>query len=219
MIINYFEWSSSTSFFCILFSFVVGFFVITLIFCIVITAINGKHMAKLDENGDEVLCLSSNEPSTFRTAFTLSWTTFSTVGYGHVSPGTDQNIDCTILDLICAVESFFGILYAGFCSAILFAKVPRARSTANVGFSRVMCLQYGDHDVVNFEEVSEYIRYTSQHINEHISEHMEEGLRGDGDCFSSYPVLDFRIVNTVSLFFSSLTFLVSFIVNMSYRNL
>lgn len=47
------------------------------------------------------------------------------------------------MNLITSVESLFGVLYAGFCSAILFGKVRNIYSRATVDFSDVCVIQYG----------------------------------------------------------------------------
>ena len=79
--------------------------------------------------------------------FALSWTTFTTVGYGAVYPATgteyDQQMDCVLITLITTIESFVGLLYAGMCAAILFGKVGRIQSHAQVRFSDALCLEYG----------------------------------------------------------------------------
>lgn len=51
----------------------------------------------------------------FGTSFELSWTTFSTVGYGVVSPPANQN--CHFIRFLLAIEAFIGVVYAGMCGA------------------------------------------------------------------------------------------------------
>ena len=79
--------------------------------------------------------------------FALSWTTFTTVGYGAVYPATgteyERQIECIWITLITTIESFVGLLYAGMCAAILFGKVGRIQSHAQVRFSDALCLEYG----------------------------------------------------------------------------
>ena len=83
----------------------------------------------------------------FTNAFSLSWTTFSTVGYGSASPATTKmspnRNDCAFTTILCSFESFIGVLYSGFCGAILFGKVLRILSHAQVMFSEPLVVRYG----------------------------------------------------------------------------
>ena len=85
--------------------------------------------------------------SDFADAFALSWTTFSTVGYGSTYPalGHENNdrTNCLFITVVCSLESFLGVLYSGFCGAILFGKVLRIQSHAQVIFSDPIVIRYG----------------------------------------------------------------------------
>jgi len=62
----------------------------------------------------------SGDQSIWQDAFALSWTTFSTVGYGHIHPKLSQKGQyekCGWIITALSVESFNGVLYAGCCSA------------------------------------------------------------------------------------------------------
>ena len=80
-------------------------------------------------------------------AFSLSWTTLSTVGYGSYSPTTAQDSDnpahCAFVTVICCVESFIGVLFGGFVGAIIYSKIDRVTSLAQVEFSHPMVIRYG----------------------------------------------------------------------------
>lgn len=92
----------------------------------------------------------------FSDAFALSWTTFTTVGYGMIYTAVGGNFqpngkggkletephECSWVVMLCTVEAFLGLLYAGMCAAILFGKVNRVQSHANIMFSNSVCLQY-----------------------------------------------------------------------------
>lgn len=72
----------------------------------------------------------------------------STVGYGAVytATGNDENFSqhsCALITILCTAESFIGLLYAGICTAIMFGKIGRIQSHAQVTFSDVMCVEYG----------------------------------------------------------------------------
>jgi len=59
--------------------------------------------------------------SAFADAFALSWTTFSTVGYGSTYPAlgwqNESPTNCVFITGICSLEAFLGVLYSGFCGA------------------------------------------------------------------------------------------------------
>eukprot|EP00984_Skeletonema_dohrnii_P005747 scaffold2034_cov113-Skeletonema_dohrnii-CCMP3373.AAC.8 len=80
---------------------------------------------------------SDTEDATrFSDAFALSWTTFTTVGYGMIytavggdfqpnGPEGELAIEpgqCSWVVFLCTAEAFLGLLYAGMCAAILFGK-------------------------------------------------------------------------------------------------
>lgn len=110
---------------------------------------------------------TESDNTRFSDAFALSWTTFTTVGYGmiYTSVGGDfqpngpdgelatEPGQCTWVVFLCTAEAFLGLLYAGMCAAILFGKVNRVQSHANIVFSNSVCLQY--EEVEEFDEDDE----------------------------------------------------------------
>jgi len=78
----------------------------------------------------------------FSTAFGLSWTTFTTVGYGHTYPSVLEGTPCRFLDVLTLVEAFFGIIFVSFIGATFFAKVIRVQSQADVIFTDSMPVLY-----------------------------------------------------------------------------
>lgn len=89
----------------------------------------------------------ANSTAPFADAFALSWTTFSTVGYGSTHPAlgheNSNRANCLFITVVCSLESFVGVLYSGFCGAILFGKVLRIQSHAQVMFSDPIVIRYG----------------------------------------------------------------------------
>ena len=87
------------------------------------------------------------QPPTFVDAYELSWTTFSTVGYGLVFSGisaTEPDVHkCTGITILVTFEAFVGVLFASMCGAILFAKVSRTQSYAQVIYSDPIAIRYG----------------------------------------------------------------------------
>lgn len=120
----------------------------------------------------------------FSDAFALSWTTFSTVGYGSTYPALSHEngsrANCFFITFICSLESFLGVLYSGFCGAILFGKVLRIQSHAQVVFSDAIVIRYGSGVQDNRDE--------------------SDGNNADNEALSKKipcPVLEFRIVNSL----------------------
>lgn len=75
-------------------------------------------------------CVVGAEPGAFDDAFWFSIQTFSTIGYGGMSPKTPY------AHLLVTLESFAGLVGVAFGTGLLFAKF--ARPSARVGFSRNM---------------------------------------------------------------------------------
>lgn len=122
------------------------------------------------------------EGAAFADAFALSWTTFSTVGYGSTYPAlgyqNDSPTNCFFISFICSLEALVGVLYSGFCGAILFGKVLRIQSHAQVIFSDPIVIRYGTG-------ISESTAFSDDNDRE------EEDERKKIPC----PVLEFRIAN------------------------
>jgi hypothetical protein len=87
-------------------------------------------------------------------ALNLSWTTFSTVGYGGISPATSamfvedmehfrKSGSCAIMSFLLSFESLVGILFVTFAGAIMYVKLIQFQSNAQVKFSSVMVVKYG----------------------------------------------------------------------------
>ena len=122
-----------------------------------------------------------DDPSRFeivRKAFSLSWSTLSTVGYGHVYPDVND-VKCGVVEIICVLESFIGLVYAGFMGSIFFTKISRVRDQAEVLFSDVMCIYFSPSTDLERGTTSKML---SLEANE-------------------YPVLVFRVANEVRKFY------------------
>ena len=97
-----------------------------------------------------------NPDSKFGDAFAMSWTTFTTVGYGNVYTATGNDLGtlnsqhCSGVVFLGTLESFMGLIYAGMCAAIMFGKVNRVQSHAHLTFANAVCLQYEDVDLDTF---------------------------------------------------------------------
>lgn len=139
----YLHWMFRVNFIFLFAVMCVMFFALVIFFAALITAVgNIDH---------ECVRIGSKEfdaaDTAFADAFALSWTTFSTVGYGSTYPAlghqnTNQT-NCFFINFVCSLESLVGVLYSGFCGAILFGKVLRIQSHAQVIFSDPLVIRYG----------------------------------------------------------------------------
>ena len=97
-----------------------GYFILTITFGVLIFVFglgNDGCVGGMSVNLEDELTKSD----LFFLSFSLSWNTFSTVGYGQVFPKNVRG--CALVRSICQLESFVGILYASFCGAIFYAQV------------------------------------------------------------------------------------------------
>lgn len=186
---SYLIWSLRSHFLLVLFSELFAFWCLTTIFavCIYLGATYQPECLRFPgaQNFEEA-------GGFYQDAFTLSWTTFSTVGYGMIHPqiqreGDATSFHCAFMTTIVSLESFVGVLFASFCGAVMVGKMTRAKSTASIRYSRRMILRFGtgvmytgddDHrcDDVDEMPVSEYERRRTK--------------------FPS-PVLEFRVANSL----------------------
>jgi len=144
IIVGYINWTFTTTFPTVLFSFILVFLIMCLIFALFIKIAGDANPECIILAGEQF----GESSSKFSDSFHLSWTTFTTVGYGaaYTATGVDHanQWECIFITFLCTIESFSGLLYAGFCTAILFGKVGRIQSHAQVSFSNVICIQYGN---------------------------------------------------------------------------
>lgn len=174
------HWAFRVNFMFLFVVMCVTFFVIVIIFAGFIAS-----AGFLDEECVRVGANAFNSASTgFADAFALSWTTLSTVGYGSTYPAlsheNDSPTNCFYVNFICSLESLLGVLYSGFCGAILFGKVLRIQSHAQVIFSDPILLRYGSGVARDTEDLGSNSA-TSSSEDEAVSR----------PC----PVLEFRIIN------------------------
>merc|ERR1711862_164082 len=135
-LVSYLCWTFRASFFTLFLSVFFIFMVITILFALFI--ILADYL--------KPTCINPSITS-YHDAFTLAWTTFTTVGYGNIYPSlTSQEFErggCGFITFITSVESLLGVLYGGFCGAIIFGKVLRIQSQAQVSFSDILLIQFG----------------------------------------------------------------------------
>lgn len=145
---HYINWTFRASFTAVFMSFLVIFYAINLFFAWLLLEAGINQPECIIVSGDHF----GTTDTKFSDAFALSWTTFTTVGYGMTYTSTGNNFggesptDCSWIVFLCTAEAFVGLLYAGMCAAILFGKVNRIQSHANLIFCNAVCLQYEEVD-------------------------------------------------------------------------
>jgi len=182
--------------------FIVVFFSLTVGFAIILWIESDRYPECLSTKKDE---------SYWQDSFALSWTTFSTVGYGHIYPalveGNDQSSTCGWIISICAIEAFLGVLYAGLCAAILFAKIYRVQAMATVRFSKALTITYGGvHEAETKKKMrAEAVRTLSQTESElapRVDGNPPQAVINDEEMNNSaliaFPVLSILMVNTLA---------------------
>ncbi|KAL7541919.1 hypothetical protein ACHAWF_007053 [Thalassiosira exigua] len=221
LLYRYIDWTFRASFTSVFISFSFYYFLLCVVFGgLLLWA--GNHEPNCIVTSGESFGAHS-EHTKFSDAFSLSWTTFTTVGYGMTYTSTASDFadtkpaECTWVVFLCTVEAFMGLLYAGMCAAILFGKVNRVQSHAYIDFSNAVCLQYEemDDDVggVDFatsersrgepetplrlpdidDKVDEENQYTVGSITPAPAQSQEE--KKFVDKFNGCPIMKFQIVN------------------------
>lgn len=126
-------------------------------------------------------------------AFALSWTTFTTVGYGAIAPPGDDD-GCYAVRFICSIEAIMGMGFVSMCSGIFYAKLLRFIGSAPVTFSSTVCVRYGKGLTDNFalslgeDEEPDGDRFNPGILSPSFG-------RKRQNYFNQYPILEFRIVN------------------------
>lgn len=186
-------WTFRKNFFVVLLSAAGSFYLFTVTFALFIYLIGKKNPKCIHVNGVDF----EETRTQFVDAFALSWTTFSTVGYGLVYPATSATMpenfniakECTGISIITTMEAFVGILFSGVWGAICFAKLSRVSSFAQVSFSDAIIIKYGT-GVTGVAHDEEY---------EEVSSDDDDPNRFSENSYVQsklpYPILEFRIAN------------------------
>jgi len=139
----YLHWMFRVNFLFLFVVMCVSFFALVILFSGFITLAGTMDPECVRIGGEEFGSTGAH----FADAFSLSWTTFSTVGYGSTYTAlgyeNDSKTNCFFINFICSLEALLGVLFSGFCGAILFGKVLRIQSHAQVIFSDPLVIRYG----------------------------------------------------------------------------
>lgn len=126
-------------------------------------------------------------------AFELSWTTFTTVGYGTIAPPGDD-VDCYNVRAVCSIEAILGMAFVSMCSGLFYAKLTRLLGVAPVTFSSTLCIQYGKGLI---DAGNRYKPLTDESYKNYVKQNSEPSINGEDDeeVYVPFPVLEFRVVN------------------------
>lgn len=122
----------------------------------------------------------------------------STVGYGSSSPALGYQNDnpekCFFVSLLCAIESLHGVLFSGFCGAILFGKILRIQSRAQVRFSDAVLIRYGKGLKSHFDQKANP-NVGQEPCGDSDDDDDADEEQGVNNESSGFPVLEFRVMN------------------------
>lgn len=194
-IYNHLTWSFRASF--------LGYMVVALIQYMVIIVFFAGLIMLLSHFWPSCTYPRLAEVHDFMGIFALSWTTYSTVGYGNSYPEVGQSVKCLPITLLASIEAWIGILHGAFVGAVLFAKVQTIYCCATVVFSDACVIKYGDG--VDYGQESDNEDEVYDKKEEHGSEsfgkiprgiHFQTTEESNANLQKSpFPVLTFRIVN------------------------
>jgi hypothetical protein len=146
-------------------------------------------------------------------AFSLSWATISTVGYGSTYPALSTEHDhegdsrCAFVSFLTSFEAFVGVVYAGFTGGVIFAKVTRITQRAKVKFSDPLLIKFGAGvDVgLGLDDNSQNIHSSNDTTNTaYLTVKMSNSEGPESNAVSTpddvtrpspFPVLEFRLAN------------------------
>jgi hypothetical protein len=172
---DFIVWIYQTSFFAVLVISLTAYYALVFAFAGVVVAMEKASDGRCTSVTD---MLVSSE-SAFELAFELSWTTFTTVGYGKVAPAGDT---CYAIRVGCSMFAFIGLLFNSLSAAIFFSKLERVLTKASVTFSSTICLQFETVDADRGARVDSYRRIGCS-------------LRSVKGEVVPYPFLEFRVIN------------------------
>jgi hypothetical protein len=125
--------------------------------------------------------------------------------YPNISTNTPSIDSCKVLTFICSLEAFVGILFGGFVGAIVFGKVSRIQSVAQVIFSDPIVVRYGP-GIESFEDDEDEEDDDAAAESKTDEERKDEFTQGMGDKEPTKPkkikkipcpILELRIVNSM----------------------
>ena len=183
---DFIVWIYQASFFSVLVVSLTAYYALVLSFAAVLVAMERLSDGRCNIVSDTFM----STDSMFELAFELSWSTFTTVGYGAVAPSGE---DCYPLRVLCSLFAFLGLLFNSLSAAIFFSKLERVLTKASVTFSSCICLQFSTTDAERGAEGG-----AERGARRSLENYRKMGfsLRSiDQGSAVPYPYLEFRIVN------------------------
>lgn len=193
---RFIHWTLQTPPLLLLSTFIFMVAVLTFLFAFVIMGITKINPTCVTSN---IFHGHNSFQSKLNDAWQLSWSTFSTVGYGMISPATSSlfNDDmerfrkqhrCAFMGFMLSFECLLGILYISLASAIIFGRLTQFQNNAQVKFSSVLLVRYGEGARNVFNQDSCSFSSSSSDGDD------EDDEDDDLPC----PVLIFRIANLLN---------------------
>eukprot|EP00581_Thalassiosira_minuscula_P004174 CAMPEP_0183742562 /NCGR_PEP_ID=MMETSP0737-20130205/64763_1 /TAXON_ID=385413 /ORGANISM="Thalassiosira miniscula, Strain CCMP1093" /LENGTH=465 /DNA_ID=CAMNT_0025978149 /DNA_START=170 /DNA_END=1565 /DNA_ORIENTATION=- len=200
VISKYLSWCFRTSYVKLFLVFAASYFAWIIAFAILYYWISLGYPMCVNSNGSMIG--EGEEVRIFGDCFQLSWTTFSTVGYGLIFPATGASdftvpTGCIFVGVLGSFEAFMGVLFAGLCTAVVFGKVLRTQNNAQVFFSDPMVVRFGKVELSDGNgggSLSGSPSYSAwQSVEE--EEDVEMGKEEESEKNIPCPSLEFRLVN------------------------
>jgi len=196
------HWMLKTSFIRFFGFCVISYILLTFIFALIIMAIAGIEPQCTTSNVDAFQSKDVDFIGGLNDSWQLSWTTFATVGYGVIAPSTsaiflqnendsDRHGTCILMGLFLSSESLFGILFVSFTGAIIFGKLTQFQNLAQIRFSSVMVLKFGEG--LEDLDVEDENSINSNDVKEEELDNLDDSSTKKYPC----PVLYFRIANSL----------------------
>ena len=194
------NWSFKARFSRLLLILVAGFFLLTLLWAILVYAA-GYYQPQCFYVG-----LEGKDFQTagvyFGDAYYISWTTFSTVGYGLAGPSPDnKDATCLVLHILVALEAFCGVLYASFAGAVILGKVRRNQAKAHVVWSNTVVVRVDASERTEIAR-SRRLLESKKEVDYNSSSDLEQSFTFEkfqeaklARNHNGFPVLEFRILN------------------------
>lgn len=180
-------WLMSLGYSGLVLYFAIGFYALILFFTLLIYAAASARKECLVGAGGTFQDIfdsdkENEDGAVFSLAFALSWTTFSTVGYGNTFPALAPE-KCMYLNYFTLATAFVGVCYVGACGALLFGKIIQEQSEARVVFSQACTVRFGSG--IEPEEADDDGEGVDTELD--LNKNMERPI----PC----PILEFRILN------------------------
>lgn len=203
IISRYLSWCFRTSYFLLFTAFTSFYYLQVVIYAVLYYVISLRYPACINSGGSMIG--DGVEAHIFADCFHLSWSTFATVGYGVIFPSTGASsfevpVSCVAMGVLGSFEAFLGVLYAGFCGAILFGKVLRSQNNAQVFFSDPIVVRFGKEELSGGS--SGYITQSKKVTGDEemgagksSDSLIMKGSEDDDDNDIPCPMMEFRLVN------------------------